>query len=68
MFGLGKKYCEICGKEIEKNSNSVRFGKNFCSEEHVEQYVKEQKKIRNLESIMIANNKSSRTQSGGGCC
>ncbi len=68
MFGFGKKYCVVCGKEVEENKNNVRFGKNFCSEEHAEKYVAEQKKIENLEKQMTMDNKPQRTQRGGGCC
>lgn len=61
-----KKYCQICGKEADKNI--VRFGKSFCSEEHAEQYVEEQKKIENLENQMKESNKQTRIRNRGGCC
>lgn len=40
-MGLFTKYCEICGKKIEKGNDVVRFGKHFDSEGHAEQYAKQ---------------------------
>ncbi len=39
-MGLFTKYCEICGRRIERGQDIVRFGKHFDSEEHAEQYAK----------------------------
>jgi hypothetical protein len=39
-MGLFTKYCEVCGKKIEKGQDVVRFGKHFDSDEHAEQYTK----------------------------
>ena len=33
-------YCEVCGIDVKQNEDLKRFGKHFCSEEHMEQYVK----------------------------
>lgn len=33
-------YCEVCGLDINSNTNLERFGKLFCSEDHMNQYVK----------------------------
>jgi hypothetical protein len=35
--------CEVCGTQITKGQDSVRFGKHFCSEEHAYRYVSEMK-------------------------
>ena len=60
-MGLFTKYCEICGKKIEKGSDVVRYGKHFDSEEHAEQYVKrvEEKKQASFDE---------QGDSGGCCC
>ncbi len=58
MFEFFKKYCPICGKEVEKDKAVIRFGKYLCSEEHAEEYGK---KVAQEESR--AANRGS-----GGCC
>ncbi len=65
MFGLFKKYCEMCGKEAD--GRIARFGKKFCSEEHAQQYVDDQKKAQELDRQIRANNRLPRA-GGGGCC
>ncbi len=59
-MGLFTKYCEVCGKKIEKGSDIIRYGKHFDSEEHAEQYVKmtEERRKSSLEE----------DDSGGCCC
>ena len=32
-------YCEVCGIDIGATTNLKRFGKLFCTEEHMNQYV-----------------------------
>lgn len=39
-MGWLDKYCEKCGKNVDKNTAPQRFGKYFCSEEHAEEYAK----------------------------
>lgn len=55
-FGLFKKYCPICGKEVQKENAVVRFGKHLCSDEHAEEYRQKLAKDQ------------SKAASGGGCC
>jgi len=55
-FGLFKKYCAVCGKEVLKKEAIVRFGEHLCSSEHAEEYRKKVTKER------------SKTAGGGGCC
>ena len=33
-------YCEVCGIDVSKDTELKRFGKLFCSDEHMEQYVR----------------------------
>jgi YHS domain-containing protein len=33
-----KEYCPICGMKVEKKQALYRFGRYFCSEDHVEVY------------------------------
>lgn len=67
-FGLFKKYCQICERKVNKSENIVRFGKDFCSEDHANEYVEEQKKIESLERQIIEMNKLPRMRSNRGCC
>ena len=32
-------YCEVCGIDVDARTNLKRFGKLFCSEDHMNQYV-----------------------------
>lgn len=32
-------YCEVCGTDVDASTNLKRFGKLFCSEDHMNQYV-----------------------------
>ncbi|HLN44860.1 MAG TPA: hypothetical protein VK209_04060 [Candidatus Sulfotelmatobacter sp.] len=34
-------HCAICGKKIEKDHDIFRYGEHFDSEEHAEQYAKQ---------------------------
>lgn len=43
------RYCEVCGVDVEQNVNLKRFGKLFCSEEHMNQYVKARQRRLGLE-------------------
>jgi len=56
VFGLFKKYCAVCGKEVLKEEAIARFGARFCSSEHAEEYRKRIAKGR------------SEAASRGGCC
>jgi hypothetical protein len=33
-------YCEVCGIDVQADTNLKRFGKFFCSTDHIEQYVR----------------------------
>lgn len=56
-MGLFTKYCDVCGKKIEKNHDIVRFGKHFDSEEHANIYE------QGIEARRLAKKKSSSS-----CC
>ena len=62
MFGFGKKHCEVCGMELH-NVVYKRFGKYFCSEEHMNQYVEEMKQARQAQVQTTHEGHQS-----GGCC
>ncbi|NWG38203.1 hypothetical protein [Nitrososphaera sp.] len=32
-------YCEVCGIDVKQDNELKRFGKFFCSKEHMEMYV-----------------------------
>lgn len=37
---VSQPYCEVCGVDVKADHNLKRFGKFFCSDGHVQQYVK----------------------------
>jgi hypothetical protein len=41
---MAQSYCEVCGIDVDSQTNLRRFGKLFCSEEHLNQYVKSRQK------------------------
>ncbi len=51
MFGLFRKKCSVCKKDIDQEAKEgkteVRFDKHFCSEEHAEEYRKKQAQEQN---------------------
>jgi len=62
-MGLFTKYCEICGRKIERGNDIERFGKHFDSEEHAEQYAKDIETRR-----QTAREETTQSSSGGCCC
>lgn len=62
MFGKGKRFCYTCGMEINGNQYQ-RFGKDFCSEAHAQQYTEQMQKARQ-EQLATAQ----RPKKSGGCC
>lgn len=56
-FKLFKKYCPVCGKEVDKEKAVVCFGKSLCSEEHAEKYRQK-----------LVKEQSQTAKRGGGCC
>jgi hypothetical protein len=46
QMGLFSKYCEMCGIKLDKSQDFVRFGKDFCSEEHANKYASEMEQRR----------------------
>lgn len=57
MLGLDT-YCPICGMDVERETGTKRFGKYFCSEDHVLKYAERRGKEEEQEG---------RSHSGG-CC
>lgn len=53
------KYCEKCGKKVDKNTAPQRFGKHFCSEEHAKEYA-------GMRAAQMEQ--APKQKSGGGCC
>lgn len=37
---IPQAYCEVCGIDVKADTSLKRFGKFFCSEEHMQQYVR----------------------------
>ncbi len=48
MFGSSAAYCSACGMKVQKESGVRKFDKDFCSEEHAQQYNREIKRARQL--------------------
>jgi len=46
---FGPKKCMTCGVIVEKATAIKKVGKYFCSEEHAEIFVREDRKRRNKE-------------------
>lgn len=44
-----ESYCEVCGIDVKTDTDLKRFGKFFCSQEHMEQYVKAKQKELGLD-------------------
>jgi hypothetical protein len=42
-------FCEVCGVDVSPNTDLKRFGKIFCSTDHMEQYTKAKQKGRGEE-------------------
>lgn len=45
---VSQAYCEVCGIDVKADTNLKRFGKYFCSDEHMQQYVKAKQGERGL--------------------
>lgn len=37
---VSEAYCGVCGIDVKADTELKRFGKYFCSSEHIEQYVR----------------------------
>ena len=37
---VSQPYCEACGIDVKADTNPKRFRKFFCSDEHMQQYIK----------------------------
>lgn len=42
-------YCEVCGVDVNPNTDVRRFGKLFCSLDHMNQYMKARQKERDVD-------------------
>jgi anaerobic ribonucleoside-triphosphate reductase len=75
---ITQSYCEVCGIDVDPQTNLRRFGKPFCSDEHLDQYVKSRQ--RRMGYIVTDDNydqaeqeeeerhKNKRSWFRGGCC
>lgn len=41
---LSSGFCEVCGVDVSPNTDLKKFGKLFCSEDHMNQYMKARQK------------------------
>lgn len=65
------RYCELCGVDVQPNVNLKRFGKLFCSEDHMNQYVKARQKRLGLGeegAEEVERKEESRRSSSSSCC
>lgn len=62
MFKLFSKHCPVCGIDVNKEMSIKRYGKYFCSKDHVQDFVK----------MKEEKDKENRNEYGhggrGGCC
>ena len=69
-------FCEVCGIDVSSNSNLKRFGKLFCSEGHMDQYVKSRQRRLGYQEEYEKNSEEQRKKKKGdgwrsflrGCC
>lgn len=45
---VSTSYCEVCGIDVKTDTDLKRFGKLFCSKEHMDQYVRARQKSLGL--------------------
>lgn len=43
-----QSYCEVCGIDVDASTNLKRFGKLFCSESHLNQYLEARQRSMGL--------------------
>ena len=46
---LPPNFCEVCGVDVNPNTDVRRFGKLFCSLDHMNQYMKARQKERDVD-------------------
>lgn len=72
MFGSAATYCSTCGMKVQKEDGIRKFDKDFCSEEHAQQYGREMKRARQLRlSRQLSQRDSGRMKGQKGshkCC
>ena len=52
---LSSGFCEVCGVDVSPNTDLKRFGKVFCSPNHMNQYTKARQKGRDEEEVYDEN-------------
>lgn len=60
-----ESYCEVCGIDVKHDSELKRFGKFFCTKEHMEAYVKSKQRELGLDEQDHPNKRERRWL--GGC-
>ena len=77
---ITQSYCEVCGIDVEPQTNLRRFGKLFCSDDHLNQYVKSRQRRMgyvtddNYDQVKREEEKEEERPRGwrswfrGGCC
>jgi len=58
-------YCEVCGIDVDPNTKLKRFDKLFCSDEHMDQYVKARQKNMGMISDPDGDNSRDRNEEYG---
>ena len=60
-------YCEVCGIDVDQNTKLKRFGKFFCSEEHLNQYIKARQRKMGLGEGEVYEERREPRRRWGGC-
>ncbi|WP_337861802.1 hypothetical protein [Nitrososphaera sp.] len=60
-------YCEVCGIDVDSNTKLKRFGKLFCNEEHLNQYIKARQRKMGLDEGEIREERREPRRRWGGC-
>lgn len=64
-----ESYCEVCGIDVDPNTKLKRFGKLFCSDEHLNQYIEARQKKLGLDGDReeLGYRQEPRRRRWGGC-
>lgn len=58
-------FCEVCGVDVDSTLNFKRFGKPFCSLDHMEQFIKVREKSLGLGDEQCDDKLDERTEKKG---
>jgi len=60
-----QQYCQVCGIDVKADAELKRFGKFFCSKDHIEQYVRAKQQELGIEERSTQTRRRERRFFGG---